>query len=74
MRKRCNDNCCFDDDCCEKRCDNGCYPSYIDNQVIVRGPTGPTGATGMQGPMGPQGFIGPTGPPGATGATGAGGI
>ena len=43
-------------------------PSYIDNQIIVRGPTGPTGITG---PMGPQGFIGPTGPQGIQGLTGA---
>lgn len=53
MRKRFDDgNCYFDDDCClekRKRCDNYCYPSYIDNQVIVRGPTGPIG---MPGPMG----------------------
>ncbi len=59
-------------DCCyEKRnkCDNNCcYPSYINNQVIVRGPTGPTG---MPGPMGPIGFTGPTGPQGLQGLTGA---
>ena len=64
----CNMNC---DDCCfkrRKRCDNCCYPSYINNQVIVRGPTGPTG---IPGPMGPQGFIGPTGPQGLQGLTGA---
>ena len=39
-------------DCCYekiKKCDNGCYPSYIKNQVIVRGPTGPTGPTGATG-------------------------
>ena len=75
MRKRLDDdNCYFDDYCCLekiKRCDNCCYPSYIDNQVIVRGPTGPTG---MPGPMGPQGFMGPIGPTGNTGSTGPQGI
>ncbi len=70
MRRRFNDgNCYFNDDCCEKRnsCDKCCYPSYINNRIIVRGPTGPTG---LQGPMGPQGFIGPTGPQGIQGLTG----
>ncbi len=76
-----NMNC--DDCCCEKRkrCDNNCcYPSYIDNQVIVRGPTGPAGMPGpmgpqgLTGPTGPQGLIGPTGPTGEIGATGPTGL
>jgi len=50
MHRRFDDNDCnIDYDyCTEKRkiCDNCSYPSYINNQVIVRGPTGPTGATG----------------------------
>ena len=62
-------NCYYDEFCCEKRkrYDICCYPSYIDNQIIVRGPTGPTG---MPGPRGLQGFMGPTGPQGIQGVTG----
>ncbi|MBR6779061.1 MAG: collagen-like protein [Clostridia bacterium] len=75
MRKRFDDhNCYFDNDCCpekRKKCDNCCYPSYIDNQVIVRGPTGPAG---MPGPMGPQGLSGPQGPIGPTGPQGVQGL
>ena len=70
--ENCNLNCgscCFEK---RKKCDNCCcYPSYIDNQVVVRGPTVPAG---MQGPMGPQGIPGATGPQGLTGATGPTGV
>ena len=66
MRKRYDvGNCCFYDDCCtekRKRCDNCCYPSYVDNQVIVRGPTGPMGPTGLTGLAGPAGPAGGTRP------------
>jgi len=59
MLKRHNyDNCCSEK---RKRCYSCCYPSYIDNQVIVRGLTGPAG---VQGPMGPQGITDPAGPAG----------
>ena len=55
------DECYIDNDCCQKKrkeCDNCCYLSYIDNQVIVRGPTGPAGDVGPSGPTGASGSSG----------------
>ena len=55
MYNRFEDHNYYFDDCCyekRKKYHNCCYPSYIDNQVIVRGPIGPTrsvGATGAGG-------------------------
>lgn len=71
------DDCNLDcDSCCDKKgyCKCCPYPSYVENQVIMRGPTGATGPMGMPGPMGPQGFVGPTGPQGIQGLTGPQGI
>ena len=60
------DNCCYEKR--KKYYNSCCYPSYVNNLVILRGPTGPTGMPGPMGPTGPTGVIGLTGPIGPTGA------